>query len=124
MYIYPTRIAERFRMEYPCILALQQRPVHLAQREDIVIGPADHPCPSELVEHAFVWQLDTRSARRYRGNCSRFAHNAALADAYKVPSVRLYITPSTARFCEGVMAEQPVISASSKNEIFTSQCMI
>ena len=56
--------------------------------------------------HAYIWQLDTRSADRYRGNCSAIAHNHFLAHKYQAPLIRLYITPSTVRFCDAVMAKE------------------
>ena len=106
VYIYPTRIAPRFRTEYPCIKAIPQRSVTEADPElDYVIGPANHPCPQH-VAHAYIWQLDTRSAARYRGNCSAIAHNHFLAHKYQAPLIRLYITPSTVRFCDAVMAKE------------------
>lgn len=106
--IYPTRIVPRFVREYPCITKLPQRPVSEARRdEDIVIGPADHACPADAVEHAWVWMLDTRSAARYRGGCRAFAHNDALATRHGVPMVPLYITPSTVAECAQRAAAVP-----------------
>ena len=99
--IYPTRIAPRYASEYPCITKLPQRAVHrhAIHDVDVYIGPADHPCPSDAFANAWIWQLDTRSAARYRGPCRPFAHNQYLAELYRVPVVPPYITPTTLREC-------------------------